>query len=62
MFTVQIKTNLRKQKIPLVEIHNLTSPALMSSPVKVVFHQGRLSLRSSFKVMSSLPEENVKLS
>ena len=29
---------------------NITSPALMSSSVKVVFHQGHLPLRSSSKV------------
>ena len=61
-FQLFMENTFAGKKIPLAEIHNLTRPALMSSPVKVVFHQGRLSLRSSFKVMSSVPEENVKLS
>ena len=39
------------KKIPLkAETQNITSPALMSSSVKVVFHQGHLPLRSSSKV------------
>ena len=53
-------------KIPLQRrytLHSLTSPALMSSSVMVVFNQGRLPLRWSFKVvMSRVIKENVKLS